>query len=151
MTTLTNQIRLQDPDRVSVTRNFGKHGASGCEESLHGHQDQPGILSDDRPWSIKSVKVRSQLMGKTAMFHFAPSTGQPAVPMTRAPSSNRTRRSLSRDVAAAFQRGLERVATWQARSRGRAELMALSDEMLKDIGVGRSEAYREYCKPFWRP
>ena len=43
-----------------------------------------------------------------------------------------------------------RFDEWQRRARSRHELMALGDDVLKDMGLGRSEAYREYSKPFWR-
>ncbi len=42
-----------------------------------------------------------------------------------------------------------RFEEWRRRARGRRELMALGDDVLKDIGLGRSEAFREYSKPFW--
>ncbi|MGE0232105.1 MAG: DUF1127 domain-containing protein [Flavobacteriaceae bacterium] len=32
----------------------------------------------------------------------------------------------------------------------RRELMGLSDEMLKDIGLSRGQAFEEASKPFWR-
>lgn len=35
------------------------------------------------------------------------------------------------------------------RRRSRIALMELSDDMLKDIGVSRSEAFREANRPFW--
>ena len=35
------------------------------------------------------------------------------------------------------------------RRRSRLALMELNDEQLKDIGVSRSEAYREFKRPFW--
>lgn len=43
-----------------------------------------------------------------------------------------------------------RAAEWHRRSLGRRALMGLGEDGLKDIGLGRSEAYREYSKPFWR-
>ena len=39
---------------------------------------------------------------------------------------------------------------WSERHRQRRALLELSDHMLKDIGIGRGEAYREGRKPFWR-
>jgi uncharacterized protein YjiS (DUF1127 family) len=38
-------------------------------------------------------------------------------------------------------------AVWQTRRQRRA-LMALDDRMLSDIGLSRSQAYRESSKPF---
>lgn len=39
---------------------------------------------------------------------------------------------------------------WRRRARGRAELAALSDRELRDIGVTRYDAHHEIGKPFWR-
>ncbi|HYB11649.1 MAG TPA: DUF1127 domain-containing protein [Alphaproteobacteria bacterium] len=42
------------------------------------------------------------------------------------------------------------IHLWRERARQRRELMSLGEEGLKDIGLGQSEAYHEYAKPFWR-
>jgi uncharacterized protein YjiS (DUF1127 family) len=42
------------------------------------------------------------------------------------------------------------IASWIDRARQRRALAALDDHMLRDIGVTRLEAAREYEKPFWR-
>jgi uncharacterized protein YjiS (DUF1127 family) len=39
---------------------------------------------------------------------------------------------------------------WRRRSSDRAELAALNDRMLDDIGITRAEAEFLSCKPFWR-
>lgn len=39
---------------------------------------------------------------------------------------------------------------WLERRRQRRSLLELSDHTLKDIGLTRSDAYREGSKPFWR-
>jgi uncharacterized protein YjiS (DUF1127 family) len=36
------------------------------------------------------------------------------------------------------------------RRRSRTALLEMSDDQLKDIGLCRSEAYREANRPFWR-
>jgi uncharacterized protein YjiS (DUF1127 family) len=41
--------------------------------------------------------------------------------------------------------------TWLDRARQRRQLCELSDQMLRDIGLTRAEAWAEYAKPFWRP
>jgi uncharacterized protein YjiS (DUF1127 family) len=41
--------------------------------------------------------------------------------------------------------------TWRDRYRERRMLSALSDHMLKDIGVSRADVDREIRKTFWRP
>ncbi len=40
--------------------------------------------------------------------------------------------------------------TWLTRMKQRRHLARLSDEMLKDIGVSRSDADAEINKPFWK-
>jgi len=42
------------------------------------------------------------------------------------------------------------VRLWQARSRARRQLAALSDRELQDIGICWSEVAFEASKPFWR-
>jgi uncharacterized protein YjiS (DUF1127 family) len=42
------------------------------------------------------------------------------------------------------------VDAWTERHRQRRALLELNDHMLKDIGIGRGDAYREGRKPFWR-
>ena len=39
---------------------------------------------------------------------------------------------------------------WRRRARDRAELAALDDRMLADIGISRAEAEFLSGKPFWR-
>jgi uncharacterized protein YjiS (DUF1127 family) len=46
--------------------------------------------------------------------------------------------------------GVERLLLWQERARQRRALGALSDSLLKDIGISRGQAFRESGKPFWR-
>ena len=42
------------------------------------------------------------------------------------------------------------LGEWRRRTRERAELAALDDRMLKDIGLTRAEAQFLSNKPFWR-
>lgn len=39
---------------------------------------------------------------------------------------------------------------WLARYRERRRLEAMSDHLLKDIGISRADAERELMKKFWR-
>jgi uncharacterized protein YjiS (DUF1127 family) len=39
---------------------------------------------------------------------------------------------------------------WRRRLKGRAQLAALDDRMLKDIGISRADAEFLANKPFWR-
>ena len=43
-----------------------------------------------------------------------------------------------------------RLEAWAERRRQRWALLRLSDAMLKDVGLGRGDAFREAAKPFWR-
>jgi uncharacterized protein YjiS (DUF1127 family) len=45
---------------------------------------------------------------------------------------------------------LDAYLDWAEVSRQRRALLALSDDMLKDIGISRSQADVEGSKPFWR-
>ncbi len=47
-------------------------------------------------------------------------------------------------------RAIDSLAEWRSRARERRQLSALSDAMLKDIGVSRADASAEFEKPFWR-
>jgi uncharacterized protein YjiS (DUF1127 family) len=64
------------------------------------------------------------------------------------------RRLRQRDaIGALSDAGIHVVATlreWRRRSRARAELAALDDRMLKDIGLTRADAEFLANKPFWR-
>jgi uncharacterized protein YjiS (DUF1127 family) len=46
--------------------------------------------------------------------------------------------------------GFARLLHWHDLARERRALLALSDDMLKDIGISRAEAEREASRPFWR-
>ena len=45
----------------------------------------------------------------------------------------------------------KQLQLWNQRRKQRRELYALSDAVLKDIGVSRVDALREAEKPFWQP
>lgn len=47
-------------------------------------------------------------------------------------------------------RAVDALLTWQQRSYERAHLQSLSDHLLKDVGLNRSDVARESGKPFWR-
>ncbi len=42
------------------------------------------------------------------------------------------------------------LVMWQQRVSERAALASLDDRFLKDMGLTRADAEREYGKPFWR-
>ncbi len=42
------------------------------------------------------------------------------------------------------------VRRWRARIRERRSLAAIDERLLRDIGINRLDAAREYTKPFWR-
>lgn len=45
---------------------------------------------------------------------------------------------------------LATLLRWQERHAQRRALLALDDDMLKDIGLSRAEAWQEASKPFWQ-
>jgi uncharacterized protein YjiS (DUF1127 family) len=49
-----------------------------------------------------------------------------------------------------FRRVLNALRKLAQRCRSRRQLLALSDHMLKDIGISRADAVYEGDKPFWR-
>jgi uncharacterized protein YjiS (DUF1127 family) len=53
-------------------------------------------------------------------------------------------------AAKLVKRVVTRVKQWRRRARERAELAALDDRMLADIGLSRAEAEFLANKPFWR-
>jgi uncharacterized protein YjiS (DUF1127 family) len=55
-----------------------------------------------------------------------------------------------RIIRSLLARGLNALHTWQQRSRGRHDLLSLSERLLRDIGLNRAVVEREACKPFWR-
>ena len=60
-------------------------------------------------------------------------------------------RTVHRSVARpSFAQLVARVEDWLERRRQRRALLALDDKLLKDIGLGPSDAWREAHKPFWR-
>ncbi len=54
------------------------------------------------------------------------------------------------DIAGGAVRLVETALEWLDRWHQRNHLMTLDDRLLKDIGVSRSEAEKEFGKPFWR-
>ena len=42
------------------------------------------------------------------------------------------------------------TSAWMERTKERRQLISLNDTMLKDLGISRADAEREYRKPFWR-
>ena len=45
---------------------------------------------------------------------------------------------------------MKTIRKWKQRIRGRHELAALGDRMLKDIGITRADAVTQANKPFWK-
>ena len=45
---------------------------------------------------------------------------------------------------------VEQVLAWHDRARQRRALLRLSEDMLGDVGISRSEALQEARKAFWR-
>lgn len=53
-------------------------------------------------------------------------------------------------LTGAFKHAADAVRTWRRRSRERAQLGALSDRMLSDIGITRADAIFLSDRPFWK-
>jgi uncharacterized protein YjiS (DUF1127 family) len=61
-----------------------------------------------------------------------------------------TRRRAGRRRAGAIARLLLRFRSWRRRAKDRAQLAALDNRMLADIGLTSAEAEILSQKPFWR-
>ena len=55
-----------------------------------------------------------------------------------------------RHARRAFMAGMDILLDWQERAAQRRRLEAMSDRMLRDIGLSRADIARESAKPFWR-
>jgi uncharacterized protein YjiS (DUF1127 family) len=53
-------------------------------------------------------------------------------------------------IALALRHAARLIATWSERARQRRALAALDDHQLRDLGLTRSDAFRESSRPFWR-
>jgi uncharacterized protein YjiS (DUF1127 family) len=82
---------------------------------------------------------------------FAPATlaaAGPAATLQR--TSTLSPVGFSSAVQHALMRAVATVSAWHERARQRRALVALSDPMLRDIGISRAQAQRESTRPFWR-
>jgi uncharacterized protein YjiS (DUF1127 family) len=74
-----------------------------------------------------------------------------ARPATSAPMTfPKALRALAGVPVRALLKMLDAYLSWVEVSRQRRALLALSDDMLKDIGISRTQAEVEGSKPFWR-
>ena len=55
----------------------------------------------------------------------------------------------STSLTALLRASWQRVSRWHALYRQRQQLAALSDEMLKDLGLSRADIDTEANRPFW--
>ncbi len=58
-------------------------------------------------------------------------------------------RCVLRRAVQPFLRVVAMIEMAVERRRSRLALLEMSDAQLKDIGISRSEAYREANRPFW--
>ena len=56
---------------------------------------------------------------------------------------------LAAGLRVALSRATLTLLRWQELARQRRALAALSDQMLKDLGLTRADALREAGRPFW--
>ena len=54
-------------------------------------------------------------------------------------------------VSSLVQKAMTVIDLWRQRASERRSLSLLSNRLLDDIGVNRSQASDEQSKPFWRP
>jgi uncharacterized protein YjiS (DUF1127 family) len=83
----------------------------------------------------------------------APKVLRPSAPTALRPSAQGRRPAPAARLAAAFARAVLNAADtfclWTERYRQRRALVRLSDHMLKDLGLSRSDAGQESGKRFW--
>jgi uncharacterized protein YjiS (DUF1127 family) len=60
------------------------------------------------------------------------------------------RRSLGQRARDSVSAALAVLPAWHRRARDRAQLLALDERMLADIGITRAEAEYLGNRPFWR-
>jgi len=56
---------------------------------------------------------------------------------------------LAAGLRGALSRAILTLLRWQELARQRRALAAMSDHMLKDLGLARADALREAGRPFW--
>lgn len=59
--------------------------------------------------------------------------------------------SAARRPGTRLRQLIDLLVLWHDRARQRRQLAAFDDRALRDMGVTRLDALREYEKPFWRP
>jgi uncharacterized protein YjiS (DUF1127 family) len=69
---------------------------------------------------------------------------------TRIPGQAQTRRTPASRPWQLLRGILAMVREWHRRTRSRADLAALNDRMLRDIGLTRTDVWIEIEKPFWK-
>ena len=75
---------------------------------------------------------------------------RPIIVTDRCDADRCERGLVDRTLATMVTRAVDRILLWMERARQRRLLDALSDHMLKDMGLSRFEADREARKRFWR-
>jgi uncharacterized protein YjiS (DUF1127 family) len=61
----------------------------------------------------------------------------------------RPRRDLRARALSTMRGAVQVILRWREVRRQRRALLALSDQLLKDIGISRADAIREASRPFW--
>lgn len=62
----------------------------------------------------------------------------------------RARLSAGMSLTELALRSANYLQVWRQRAQGRRQLVHLNDHLLRDIGLTRHEAEKEYSKPFWQ-
>jgi len=71
------------------------------------------------------------------------------LPNARAPLTNAWT-NYSKKISESVRRFIKLVETWRRRARSRRELMARTDQELRDLGITRHDVSHEVAKPFWK-
>lgn len=69
---------------------------------------------------------------------------------TRIPGQVQTRRTPASRLWQLLRGTFVMAREWHRRARSRADLAALNDRMLRDIGLTRTDVRIEIEKPFWK-
>jgi len=59
--------------------------------------------------------------------------------------------TIRSSLSSMIRKLMTRIDVWRQRATERKQLGHLSDQMLMDLGLDRSDVADELAKPFWRP
>jgi uncharacterized protein YjiS (DUF1127 family) len=138
---------LPKVSRYGATVMIAEFSRSKRRREADGSAVAEATLRDDAP----PLAFMDAAQGELAMKTISLFVEQQPYPDWAPPRRIEVRRSEAPrpQPQAAISIG-QRIATWIERVRQRNALTTLDDRMLRDIGITRYDAAREYEKPFWR-